>query len=110
MTFKQKYPSYKKLASYLKRDKKSFLGFLLCYQDTIVATTSATSRRQDLEYTWIRVTSSGLRQARRITRYNKLVTTPGSLFGHYNFVIDKDLLILEKESIMCLLLGMPFII
>ncbi|CAG8773750.1 23950_t:CDS:2, partial [Dentiscutata erythropus] len=54
MTSEQKYPGYEELTSYLTRSRdKSFWGFLHRCRDTIVTTTSATSRRQDLEATWV---------------------------------------------------------
>ncbi|CAG8548399.1 13054_t:CDS:2, partial [Dentiscutata heterogama] len=52
MTSEQKYPGYEKLTSYLKRDKKSFWGFLHRCRDTIVTTASATSRWHDLDTSW----------------------------------------------------------
>ncbi|CAG8664140.1 7567_t:CDS:1, partial [Diversispora eburnea] len=50
----EKYPGYKELISYLNQSgKKSFYYFLRHYRDVIVANTSATSREQDLEGTWV---------------------------------------------------------
>ncbi|CAG8667654.1 1471_t:CDS:2, partial [Cetraspora pellucida] len=41
------------LKSYLTRHNKSFWGFLLRCWDAIVTSATATSRRQDLEGTWV---------------------------------------------------------
>ncbi|CAG8652176.1 69_t:CDS:1, partial [Diversispora eburnea] len=54
MTSKQKYPGYEALTSYLKRDKKSFWGFLRHCRDALVATKPVTSRWHDLDTSWCR--------------------------------------------------------
>ncbi|CAG8473150.1 3692_t:CDS:2 [Diversispora eburnea] len=60
----EKYPGYEELISYLTRSRdKSFWSFLLRCRDTILVTTSATSRKQDLEGTWI---SNFLLEARKL--------------------------------------------
>jgi hypothetical protein len=73
MTSEQKYPGYEELTSYLTQSKdKSFWSFLLRCRDTIVATTPTTSRRKNLDNTWIQYFLTEAKELLNPNEFNNL--------------------------------------
>ncbi|CAG8662545.1 22483_t:CDS:2, partial [Rhizophagus irregularis] len=101
------------LVSYLQQHQdKSYFGFLSCSRDTIVTSSMLFSASWiNLDSSWL---SRFLDEAKRlnqdnftalnekglswkITGFDRLVTTPGPLFGHPFFVVSKGISVLEDE-------------